>query len=236
MIHESSTPFPFDISAFEKELVATFPELRMEIDEDKGLLHLHFASLYRLCQNLIKDRKWEELGHVFRFVDSCASRNFAEVENAVSVSFLEHFDFHEHEKRIKEAFGQKLVQMYDEQMKYLSDLNRLSQSSFEERIGKREKGKNALFACPCCGYATLGEPGAFEICSVCFWEDDGQDDPIDDIEIGGPNKVSLAVGRMNFIKFGASDPKDKGHARPPSANEELLREYKIDGDRVIRKN
>ena len=32
-----------------------------------------------------------------------------------------------------------------------------------------------IVACPCCGYETLGERGAFEICGVCWWEDDGQD-------------------------------------------------------------
>jgi hypothetical protein len=39
-------------------------------------------------------------------------------------------------------------------------------------------------ACPCCEYLTLeDEPGHFDICPVCFWEDD----PIqrDDIEYDG---------------------------------------------------
>ena len=30
--------------------------------------------------------------------------------------------------------------------------------------------------CPCCGYLTLDERGGYEICPVCYWEDDGQDD------------------------------------------------------------
>ena len=31
-----------------------------------------------------------------------------------------------------------------------------------------------LYTCPCCGYKTLEEcsPGTFEICPICFWEDD----------------------------------------------------------------
>jgi hypothetical protein len=28
------------------------------------------------------------------------------------------------------------------------------------------------FQCPCCGYMTLDERGMFDICVVCFWEDD----------------------------------------------------------------
>src|ERR1700676_3036143 len=26
--------------------------------------------------------------------------------------------------------------------------------------------------CPCCGYRVLEEPGAYEICPICGWEDD----------------------------------------------------------------
>lgn len=26
--------------------------------------------------------------------------------------------------------------------------------------------------CPCCGCLTLREPGAYEVCEVCDWEDD----------------------------------------------------------------
>ena len=31
-----------------------------------------------------------------------------------------------------------------------------------------------MYHCPCCGYRTLSEqpPGTFEICPVCYWEDD----------------------------------------------------------------
>lgn len=30
-----------------------------------------------------------------------------------------------------------------------------------------------LQKCPCCGYRTLRERGDYEICKICFWEDDG---------------------------------------------------------------
>src|SRR5690349_12959899 len=33
----------------------------------------------------------------------------------------------------------------------------------------------ALQACPCCGRATLDERGGYDICRVCWWEDDGSD-------------------------------------------------------------
>lgn len=32
-----------------------------------------------------------------------------------------------------------------------------------------------LEPCPCCGYMTLDRRGAYDICPVCFWEDDGSE-------------------------------------------------------------
>ena len=55
--------------------------------------------------------------------------------------------------------------------------------------------------CPCCGYPTIDERGSYEICELCRWEDDGQDDT-DASEIrGGPNQdFSLTEARANFAK------------------------------------
>ncbi|MBT2696539.1 hypothetical protein J7E79_03745 [Bacillus sp. ISL-40] len=53
--------------------------------------------------------------------------------------------------------------------------------------------------CPSCGYPTLEERGMFEICILCHWEDDGQDDPYADEVWGGPNgDYSLTEARKNF--------------------------------------
>ncbi|WP_052350655.1 CPCC family cysteine-rich protein [Paenibacillus gorillae] len=55
------------------------------------------------------------------------------------------------------------------------------------------------YHCPCCGYLTLEERGAFEICYLCSWEDDGQDDSNADEVRGGPNgEYSLTEARDNF--------------------------------------
>ncbi|MFI8189745.1 CPCC family cysteine-rich protein [Streptomyces sp. NPDC085946] len=43
---------------------------------------------------------------------------------------------------------------------------------FVNAQGEPEDGP---YPCPCCGFLALGERSTFEICSVCFWEDDGQD-------------------------------------------------------------
>ncbi len=55
------------------------------------------------------------------------------------------------------------------------------------------------FLCPCCYMPTLKERAGYDICPICFWEDDGQD--TDDAEIvrGGSNyDYSLKEARNNF--------------------------------------
>ena len=58
--------------------------------------------------------------------------------------------------------------------------------------------------CPCCGYyAFEHEPdGTYDICPVCFWEDD----PVslsDPGYKGGANGVSLIEARENYLKYRA---------------------------------
>lgn len=44
----------------------------------------------------------------------------------------------------------------------------------------------------------------FEICQVCFWEDDGQDNIDADEVKGGPNgDLSLTEARRNYQRIGA---------------------------------
>ncbi|HXJ20127.1 MAG TPA: CPCC family cysteine-rich protein [Polyangia bacterium] len=76
------------------------------------------------------------------------------------------------------------------------------------------------FACPCCRFLTLEMRGGFEICPVCFWEDDGQDDHDAADVPGGPNgKLSLDRARANFAAFGACDEGSRAHVRPPRPDE-----------------
>src|SRR6478735_6352156 len=74
--------------------------------------------------------------------------------------------------------------------------------------------------CPCCAYKTLRERGTFQVCAVCYWEDDGQDDFDADVMRGGPNgDLSLTQGRANYMAFGASREEDLPHVRPPLPEE-----------------
>jgi Cysteine-rich CPCC len=67
-------------------------------------------------------------------------------------------------------------------------------------MSSRTKEENV--ACPCCGYPTLQESGGYEICCLCNWEDDGQDDADADDVKGGPNgSYSLSEARENFRRY-----------------------------------
>jgi len=79
--------------------------------------------------------------------------------------------------------------------------------------------------CPCCGYRTLPERNGFDLCPVCFWEDDGQDDADADEVRGGPNSIlSLTQARRNFAEFGACEARFVENVRPPNASERAKRE------------
>lgn len=69
-----------------------------------------------------------------------------------------------------------------------------------------------LYTCPCCGYLSIPEsPGSYEICHVCFWEDDAVQ-LLDPWYWGGANQHSLAESQQNFIAYGACDLNGKEHA------------------------
>jgi hypothetical protein len=74
--------------------------------------------------------------------------------------------------------------------------------------------------CPCCGYLTFGDdsPGSFEICPVCFWEDD----PVqfkDPTYKGGANDVNLEEARKNYHAFGACSQELTDKVRKPRPEE-----------------
>lgn len=88
--------------------------------------------------------------------------------------------------------------------KYIDNFNQrrdFFQKNFALKIGRQRTdvmSKDILKnSCPVCGYLTLDERNSFDICAICFWEDDG----IDDFEVNedsGPNHMSLKEGREIF--------------------------------------
>ncbi|MBK8255265.1 MAG: hypothetical protein IPK82_21715 [Polyangiaceae bacterium] len=59
-----------------------------------------------------------------------------------------------------------------------------------------------LVDCPCCGYLTLDRRGEYDICAVCFWEDDGSVDPV---RYSSVNHMTLGEGREHFLRVGACE-------------------------------
>ncbi|GCE24172.1 CPCC family cysteine-rich protein [Dictyobacter kobayashii] len=76
------------------------------------------------------------------------------------------------------------------------------------------------YRCPCCGFRTLNERGEYEICVVCYWQDDGQRDVDANINRSlSPNHMSLALARENYHKFGAIHKNALASVRPPLPEE-----------------
>jgi hypothetical protein len=65
-----------------------------------------------------------------------------------------------------------------------------------EVIGQPEK----MLDCRCCGYLAIRERGQYEVCPVCFWEDDGSQDTD---RASGPNHMTLGEAKANFASIGA---------------------------------
>jgi hypothetical protein len=76
------------------------------------------------------------------------------------------------------------------------------------------------YPCPCCGFYTLDAPpaGSFDICPVCYWEDDSVQlhDPT---YAGGANRLSLEQARLHFAQHGTCDPGLQRYVRSPLPDE-----------------
>lgn len=77
------------------------------------------------------------------------------------------------------------------------------------------------YPCPCCNYLTYEDippQGEYEICPVCYWEDDPVQSKDQDYT-GGANEVSLNQAKKNFFKYGAISESLKKYTRLPKKNE-----------------
>jgi hypothetical protein len=72
-----------------------------------------------------------------------------------------------------------------------------------------------MFPCPCCGYEVFdGHAGSFDICPICYWEDDVVQLVFPDLA-GGANKYSLIEGQRNYRELGACEERLKANVRLP---------------------
>jgi len=74
-------------------------------------------------------------------------------------------------------------------------------------------GPTKTHRCPCCNSKTLHGRGCFELCPVCYWEDDGMDPSLPS------GRTSLEQARLNFRQFGACEERWIRHVRPPRTGE-----------------
>jgi len=76
------------------------------------------------------------------------------------------------------------------------------------------------FRCPCCGCKTLEAPGALNLCPVCWWEDDGQeDDDASEVRLTVNGQLSLKEARANYAQCGAAHPRFLPYIRKPLPTE-----------------
>lgn len=77
-----------------------------------------------------------------------------------------------------------------------------------------------MYPCPCCGFLTISDEShlTYEICPVCFWEDD----PVqfkDHNFKGGANSMSLNEAKESFKNFGAVSKEFLDKVRKPLKEE-----------------
>jgi hypothetical protein len=70
------------------------------------------------------------------------------------------------------------------------------------------------YPCPCCGYLVFAEPpGSYDICPICFWEDD-----VSQLRFPattGANHVSLIEAQINYAREGVCERRLRRHVREP---------------------
>ena len=80
--------------------------------------------------------------------------------------------------------------------------------------------------CPCCGYKVFEQSGNYEICPICFWEDDGVQ-LADPWFAGGANVPGLVEAQKNYKKYGAMEKRFQGNVRKPTDNDEKDSEWRL---------
>lgn len=114
----------------------------------------------------------------------------------------------------------EISEMQD-RLKYDAQRPTYTEQDVLEKMQQAARLATKKYTCPCCGYKTLDEepPGTYEICAICYWEDDPVqfDDP--DYE-GGANRPSLKTAQKNYRDFGACEKRFQEHVRKPNVDDE----------------
>ena len=125
--------FPeWDKSASDKELIEEFyvqlpisyPELKADVENNEGLLHVDMGDLRCLAERLCKDKKLEEVASCFTWVNSFFCRSKNELLNAINVSFLEYFEYYHglSDEEFERIMPVELFRGYKEMMAYMEEM------------------------------------------------------------------------------------------------------------------
>jgi hypothetical protein len=80
------------------------------------------------------------------------------------------------------------------------------------------------YPCVVCGYQTLPGYKDWDICPVCFWEDDVVGDTDDTSPAN--RSMSISQAQANFMIYGACKEDMLKHVRPPKATEKKHPDWK----------
>ncbi|MBM7569922.1 hypothetical protein JOC48_000391 [Aquibacillus albus] len=78
--------------------------------------------------------------------------------------------------------------------------------------------------CPCCGYKTMDSDGHYDICPICFWEDDPFQK--EDVYEAGANQIPLIEAQKNYLKYGACEKEFQKNVRKPNGNDKRDPDWK----------
>lgn len=82
------------------------------------------------------------------------------------------------------------------------------------------------YTCPCCGYKTLDSEHDYDICPICFWEDDSYQYENPHYKGGTNNEISLYDAQINYKRFGTCDYRCINSVRKPSMDDEKDTKWK----------
>ncbi len=118
---------------FLEQLVAEFPELREQVEEDSGALHLQMASFARMTQTAIDAGDFETLRRQFMLADRFFRDAGPDLQNAFHVSYLEHLNLcGPHGQRARDLMSTALRKGWQDIMDYLDLLFRKGQKDRQE--------------------------------------------------------------------------------------------------------
>ncbi len=115
-------------SLFLKELRTTFPQLRRDLNQEHGLLHLEIDVFLRFVQMSIDSGDKDTLVTALRIADRFLQNGNGQMVNALTVSFLEHLNFEDGKVPRRWAWDRMppaLKEQYQAIMKYNAELMRV---------------------------------------------------------------------------------------------------------------